>query len=155
RYQPEDATPGGPNPLPPVEAFPMLDGLIANQPVVHLAWYPAPGATAYHLQLATEPSFALPIVDTDVVSVTFTTPSLAPGDYLGRGKPTGRTGRAARSPAPPHLTVGGGSAVAGVAASHELAVPMISQHKDTAMLLLESVTEKGPHAWDVAHPDLD
>ena len=36
-----------------------------------------------------------------------------------------------------------------------LPVPMLMQHKDTAMLLLESQRETGAHAWDIAHPGLD
>ena len=31
----------------------------------------------------------------------------------------------------------------------------MSQHKDTAMLLLESKNEGGLHAWDVPHPEMD
>jgi hypothetical protein len=36
-----------------------------------------------------------------------------------------------------------------------LDVPMIMQHKDTRMLLLETSQESGAHAWDVDHGQLD
>ena len=37
----------------------------------------------------------------------------------------------------------------------QLTVPLLSQHKDTAMLLLEQTAEKGAHAWDKDHVTLD
>ena len=36
-----------------------------------------------------------------------------------------------------------------------LTVPLLGQHKDTAMLLLERNVETGPHSWDADHGSLD
>jgi hypothetical protein len=166
RYVKDDATPGMPNPVPPPEAFPMVDGLVTDQAVVELEWYAVRGASSYRVQLAVDQTFSPLIADSTVTSAMFTSPALQPSSYLWRVQAIGSHGAVSRFSAALHLEVVSGSPLPldtdGRASSPSrpakkalLGVPMIKQHKDTQMLLLEEPNDKGPHAWDVAHPDLD
>src|SRR5688572_6685956 len=156
-FSPAQATPGAANPLPGVEVMLPLNGAVFGKPNFELSWYPAPGAVAYRVQVAGDDSFGTFILDEKV-----DTPELAvelpSGTYFWRVQALAENGEEAAFPPAQTVTVNPAFSSAHLAASRRqtnLAVPYISQHKDTKMLLLESQREEGDHAWDAAHPDLD
>jgi hypothetical protein len=89
---------------------------------------------------------------------------LPPAEYLWRVATVGADGTASRfsEPADFELEPAGTTtlaakttAVAADTPGVQLKVPVLSQHKDTAMLLLERNQETGTHAWDKNHGDTD
>ncbi len=156
-FHPQQATPGVANPQPGVEIMIPLNGARISQTSFGLSWYPVPGATQYHVQVSSDDTFSTLIVD-ETVSTGSLNVNLQPGKYFWRVQAITDAGQADYSPVQT-LTVNSGSSGAGHLATPRretvLRVPLIMQHKDTAMLLLESQNETGNHAWDAAHPDLD
>jgi hypothetical protein len=82
--------------------------------------------------------------------------TLAPGAYLWRVQAIGADGSASGFSEPSDFVIATGVAlaIADTAGKH-LAVPVLAQHKDTGMLLLERNVETGAHAWDKDHGALD
>jgi hypothetical protein len=180
-YRPQQATPGQPNPQPGVEILLPMDGAIVTADPGDLTWYPVAGAARYRVQLAAEPSFATPLVDQTVEQPPVRTPALSPGSYVWRVQVIGADGAATAYSAPSTLTVRAARSPAGrgrallnwlLPALHAstaeqpsidddlptvLDIPMIKQHKDTAMLILETRRESAGrfgHSWDTDHGDL-
>lgn len=156
-FSPAQATPGAANPQPGVEVMLPLNGAILAQTSFDLSWYPVPGAVQYHVQVAGNETFGAPVVD-ETVSAGILTVELHPGKYFWRVQAIAEGGESADFSPVQKITVAPGFSSLHSAAPRRqasLGVPMIMQHKDTAMLLLESKNETGDHAWDVAHPDLD
>jgi len=149
-FSPAQATPG-------VEVMIPLDGARISQTTFDLSWYPVPGAAQYHVQVSSDETFSALIVD-ETVSTGSLTVNLQPGKYFWRVQAIAEGGEADYSPVQT-LTVSSGNSGTGHLAAPlretVLGVPLIMQHKDTGMLLLESQNETGDHAWDAAHPDLD
>jgi hypothetical protein len=156
-FSPPQATPGAANPQPGVEVMLPLNGAVIGQTSFDLSWYPAPGAVEYRVQVAGDESF-----NDFVVNETTGAPelpvTLQPGTYFWRVQAVPEEGEPAGFSPAQKITVNPGFSSAHLAAPRrqtQLAVPFISQHKDTQMLLLESRNETGPHAWDVDHVELD
>jgi len=61
-----------------------LSGALFDAGIMDLAWYPAPGAAHYRVQLATDASFAAPIADQVITDPVFTTGDLSPANYFWR-----------------------------------------------------------------------
>jgi hypothetical protein len=177
-YSPQQSTRGTVNQQPAVEVMLPMDGAIVSGATIDLAWYTVPATARYRLQIATEPSFATPLFDRTVDAPPLTTPALAAGSYLWRVQAIGINGTAAGYSTPNALIV---RAAGPRAARNEsmidrlfpvlhasadqpnladdqlptvLDVPLIQQHKDTAMLLLESPYLALGHAWNEAHKEL-
>jgi hypothetical protein len=177
-YAPDQATPGMANQQPAVEVMMPMDGAIVSAATVDLAWYTVPATARYRLQIASEPSFASPLLDRTVDAPPVTTPALAPGSYLWRVQAIGLNGSVAGYSMPNALIVRAARpravrneslferlfpvlhAAARQPGSIDnvlptvLDVPLIHQHKDTRMLLLESPREgagRSGHAWDEDH----
>lgn len=161
-----DVTPGQPNPMPTVGVLLPLSGAIMDANLASLDWYPVPGAATYRVQVASDPGFATTVLDTTTADPQTDVGSLAPGEYLWRVQARSGDGTTSRFSESSTFelvvpTVGrvsartGGIALAIDAPSNQLAVPLLSQHKDTAMLLLELNVERGAHAWDVDHGTVD
>lgn len=161
-----DASPGQPNPMPTVSVLLPLSGAILDQTDASLDWYPVPGAVAYRVQIASDPSFATTILDTTTAEPRADVSSLGPGEYTWRVLAQATDGTASRFSEPATFELA--SATAGITLAGfaglalvldepgtQLPVPLLSQHKDTAMLLLELNVERGVHAWDVDHGTLD
>ncbi len=158
-FAPDEATPGTANPNPRVEALLPLNGAIFAGPGVELNWYPIAGAVQYRVQVAADATFAAPAVEETVAVPPLKLDQLSPGDYYWRVQAIAADGVMAgfspsnlvtvtlASPAPAFRLA--------AAPGAPLPVPMISQHKDTAMLMLELNRETGAHAWDVDHKTLD
>ncbi len=177
-YAPEQSTPGTVNQQPAVEVMMPMDGAIVSAATVDLAWYTVPATSRYRLQIATDPSFASPLLDRTVEAPPVTTPALAAGSYLWRVQAIGVTGSAAGYSMPHGLIVRAAQPRAvrdespierlfpvlhAAAPQPEsidrelptvLDVPLIHQHKDTRMLLLETRREAAGHAWDGDHGEL-
>lgn len=180
-YTPEQSTLGQPNQQPAVEVMMPMDGAIVSAATVDLAWYTVPATARYHLQIATDPSFASPLFDRMVEAPPVTTPALAAGSYLWRVQAIGVNGTAAAYSTPSALIVRAAKPRAARSESlvdklfpvlHASAdqpdltddqlptvldVPLIQQHKDTRMLLLETrrgVADNFGHAWDHDHGEL-
>ena len=90
-FDPADATPGTPNPFPPVTGMMPLSGAILRASMPTLSWYGVPTAARYRIQVAAERSFASPVFDgtsaasgSGITSEQIVTPVLAPGRYLWR-----------------------------------------------------------------------
>ena len=160
-----------------------VDGAIVTAATVSLTWYTVPGAARYRMQLAADSSFGSPLVDQTADAPPIATPALAPGSYVWRVQAIAADGATARYSPPSALTVraargpaaGRGRSVLDwlLPAVHAqppqqpnidnalptvLDVPLIEQHKDTAMLLLETRREAAGtfwHAWDMDHGDLE
>ena len=151
------ATPGEANPQPGVEVMFPPNGAILSQPTFDLSWYPAVGAAEYHVQLAGEASFSTLIVDETVTRPELQV-ELQPGTYYWRVQAFAQDGIQADQSSVQRIIVDTAASSIGHSSSPRhasLPVPMILQHKDTAMLLLELNSEDGNHAWDAAHSGLD
>jgi Peptidase_C39 like family len=157
-FSPAQATAGAPNPQPAVEVMIPLNGAVLKQLSFQLNWYPAPGALEYRVQVSADESFDAPMID-DTVNEPALSVELQPGTYFWRVQAVPEDSAVADFSPIQKITLDPGfSSTARLAAPHRqtvLGVPFMSQHKDTAMLLLESKNEKGVHAWDVPHPEMD
>ena len=153
-FEPEDATPGAPNPQPAVDALLPFDGAVLPPGEVTLRWYPVAGAQEYEVQGAVSDAFATMVFD-DIVEEPEIQVTLAEGAYFWRVGAIGDGGSAGFSAPQSFALDAAVSSVTLAPAAVSLSVPQIKQHKDTAMLLLESDRETGLHAWDKAHPGLD
>jgi hypothetical protein len=157
-FAPDQATPGAANPQPGVEALLPLSGALLRPLSVNLSWYPVAGAAQYRVQVASDSSFAAPLVDQTVPQPRLSPTGLAPGRYFWRVQALASDGSAAAFSPANSFTIQGASPAVHLAsprADKTLGVPYIQQHKDTPMLLLESPNPSGPHAWDVDHKVLD
>ena len=165
-YPPGLVTPGTANPLLPVAQLLPLDGAILEESTVELAWYPAPGAARYQVQLGNDSGFAKPLFERAVIGPFVSTEPLSLGVYWwrvqaipaeGSPAPWSRPNRlevaAPEPPSPPSGFGLGGWTEPDAAApvGRRLNVPYLTQHKDTRMLVLESIIQTGPHAWDADH----
>jgi hypothetical protein len=179
-FSPAQATPGRPNPQPGVEILLPMDGAIVTGEAEDLTWYTVAGAARYRVQLSTDRSFGSTLLDQTVEQPPVRAPALGPGTYVWRVQAVGRDGTPTEYSTPSTLTVraikrpaGRGRALldrlfpslhaqAPQAVADEelpivLDIPMIKQHKDTAMLLIESRREtpgRFGHTWDADHGDL-
>ena len=154
-----DATPGEANPAPTVSVLLPLSGAILDTSAGKLFWYPVPGAATYHVQVATEASFANPALDVTAAEPQVNVGTLAPGAYLWRAQAIGANGSASEfSESSTFELVPATTATLALAEDtpgKNLKVPLLSQHKDTSMLLLELNKETGPHSWDADHGAFD
>ncbi|MFZ5858838.1 MAG: C39 family peptidase [Chloroflexota bacterium] len=155
-FPPAQATPGQANPQPTVEAMIPLNGAILSRTEFDLSWYPAPGAAQYHVQVAIDEAFQSMQID-ETVSEPALHVQLSSGVYFWRVQAITEEGAAADFSPTQKVTIRPASSGAGhqAAPRGDLAVPLIGQHKDTKMILLESKNETGAHAWDVDHVKLD
>lgn len=166
----EEVTPGKANPYPRVQVLLPIEGAVfpASEEML-FSWYPVAGATEYQVEVSKSESF-----DALAAKGTVKTPEfkarLPEGDYFWRVKACGAGGCAGFSPlssftlssaALPFPKGKKSSSLLNSAhaadtvpplAEHVLDVPMISQHKDTRMLLLE---EEDPARWDNDHGELN
>lgn len=169
-YPPGQATPGGANPLPPVEQLLPMHGAILEGTSAELSWYAVPGAARYRVQFARDTTFAQPIINQVIDAPPLSTGRQAAGVYwwrvqaipaegtpsawslpslveLGVPTPTGSggTGSGAADDAQDH---GGPADTApghdGSAAWRALNVPLLFQHKDSKMLHMELIQEGRP-----------
>jgi len=156
-FSPTQATPGAANPQPGVEVMIPLNGAVITQTSFDLSWYPVPGATQYTVQVAGSEAFDAPVVDETVAAPELDV-QLSPGMYFWRVQAIAEGGGIADFSPTQTFSISPTSSISHLAAPRQqtsLAVPFLSQHKDTQMILLESKNEEGEHAWDVAHPGLD
>ena len=187
-YSADQVTPGLPNPLPAVFQLLPVTGAILEATPATLTWYPVPGAVRYRVQVARDTTFTPLTLDQTVAVPDVSSGALALGVYWWRVQAIPAEGLPAFWSRPSRITFesrppggdGGGQgygdagdrdtpvALADRSAqdtSVVLPVPMIYQHKDGPMLLLESQQSGGPrtagrgpmnpHAWDRDHGDLD
>ncbi len=154
-----DPTPGEANPAPTVSVMLPLSGAMLDTSAAELSWYPVPGAASYHVQVATESSFANPALDVTPAEPQVDVGTLAPGAYLWRAQAIGADGSASAYSesstfelTPPATAT---LVLAEDTPGKQLAVVLIPQRKDTSMLLLEQNKETGSHAWDADHGVLD
>lgn len=185
-YPPEQVTPGQPNPLPPVTQLLPMDGAILPSTAVDLSWYPVAGAARYRVQLAVDTTFAQPVMNQLVDRPPVSSGQLAAGTYRWRVQAIPADGPPAAWSRPNRFDIdgqrrdgdagdddggtgpsdtSGGSSLGASSAPVILAVPLIVQHKDSPMLLLESQQSGGPrtagalpnppHTWDGNHQALD
>jgi hypothetical protein len=189
-YPPEQVTPGRPNLPPAVFQLLPLSGAILQTAPVSLSWYPVPGAVRYRMQIARDTTFTPLILDQTVGVPEISSGQLASGIYWWRvqaipaegppaawspssrlqldgRRPGGGTGQDSGDEGDAEAPEGLGSSSSPRVKPMVLDVPMIYQHKDSHMLLLESQQSGGsrprtatsvprnPHAWDRDHGDLD
>ena len=173
--QPDQATPKMANRRPRVSFFAALPGMIfPGRPT--FSWYGVRGATRYRVQVARDENFSEVVFDEVVaataskglVQETVEGPQLPAGDYFWRVQALSEDepaeGEVSR---PMPFSVGRRPvAVAQLASLQEppaqaspdvrnpppLAVPRFMQRKDTAMLMLEAISEKNPKGWDTPDP---
>ena len=153
-FFPSEATPGAPNPHPGVTMLMPLNGALFSSADIPLTWYTIAGAEAYRVQVSTEETFAAPEIDETVETASFEAVGLAPGEYSWRVQAIAEGGVATESSPVHRFTVDLSQTSASITgqAANLLDVPLFTQHKDTPMLLMESVLADGDHAWDVPHP---
>ena len=160
----DGATPGVANAEAETGVLLPVDGARFGPGSVPLNWYPVPGATGYRVRVyeASDPGTA--VVDETVNAPGASTGVLPAGDYVWNVEATGEGGVPGAVSGSQSFSVDGslpatatGSLLPASAGAEEnlLAVELINAHKDTSMLLLESMFAFGDHAWDVAHPGLD
>ena len=135
-----------------------LNGAVIELLSFQLTWYPAPGALEYRVQVSADEAFSTLTTEQSVNAPALNV-ELQPGTYFWRVQAIPGDGVATDFSPVQKITVNPGFSNTGHGAAPQrqtaLAVPYMSQHKDTAMLLLESKNENGPHAWDVPHPEMD
>ena len=156
-YPPDSASPGAANPVPTVPVLLPLDGAILDSSDATLEWYPVRGAATYQVQVATETTFADPLVDETVAEPSVDLGQLGPGAYVWRVQAISADGSTSDESTVSGFTLGGstprtpasGAGPADVA--KRLNVPFLAQRKDSKMLLLEEPNETGPHPWDAPH----
>lgn len=169
----DGGSPGAANPLPAVPVLLPFSGAIFESATVGLTWYPAPGATGYRVQVAADQAFATIVRDEAVDRPRLTLDGMHAGSYFWRVQATGADGLVAAFTTPVTFEVVLDSADATTAfalthaatdvilaaaepdATRRLTVPLLDQHKDTRMLLLERNARDVPHAWDEDHATLD
>ena len=163
------ATPGSANPAPTVSVMLPLSGAILDPGAADLFWYPVPGASSYRVQVATEETVrrtgdgrhrhrapgeclrALPQAHTSGASK----PSPLDGTQSDFSEPADfELASAGTASAQARLATAAWPWLAADTPGKHLSVPLIGQHKDTAMLLLERNVETGPHPWDADHQSL-
>ena len=163
-YAAADASAGQANPVPPVSVMLPLSGAILETSSADLFWYPVPGASSYRIQVASDTSFATPLLDTTVTEPQVNVEGLSPAEYQWRVGAIATDGTASDFSEPASFELASaatgaiamiGTAVVADTPGRHLSVPVLGQHKDTAMLLLERNVETGAHAWDVNHGSLD
>ncbi len=173
-FSQEEVTPGKPNPNPRAEVLLPLDGAYFSKPSIELSWYPVAGAKSYRIQISKNVEFSAIFEDKTTQAPSFNTPALKEGEYFWRVQAISADGSAANFSPVSSFTISSTElptfpkqtsrslfpsafAAETVPPLREgvLAVPMIYQHKDTAMLLMESTNESGAHAWDKDHKELD
>jgi len=165
-FAPAQVTAGSLNPQPGVEVMLPLNGAVMGQLNFELTWYAAPGALEYNVQVSNDETFSALTID-ETVSEPALTVELQPGAYFWRVQAvpaegpalSGADGAAVDFSPIQKITVDPGFSITSHLAAPQrqtnLAVPYMSQHKDTAMLLLETKNETGEHAWNVPHPNYD
>ncbi len=172
RYSPALATPGAPNPVPPVEVLLPIDGAIIEGPEATLDWYASLGATSYRVQVAADETFAAPVLDTTVTEPVLDIGALPAGRYVWRvtaiagGLTTSAVSASSRFERAPEGVAEGLVRLAAYSGDpraarveptlddtpgKHLSVPWLVQRKDTSMLLLERPEETGAHPWDALH----
>ena len=166
-YPPASATPGAPNPIPQVAILLPIDGAIVDAQEI-LGWSSVVGAASYRVQIASDVSFATPVMDTTVSEPQIGIASLAAGRYVWHVQAIGADGGTSTVSDPSGFDLTAGVVQIAPAAFHpgtpptadpprvddpgkQLNVPMLYQRKDTAMLLLEEPHEHAPMAWDTPH----
>jgi Lamin Tail Domain/Peptidase_C39 like family len=167
-YAPGEASPGRPNSMASVGVLLPPSGAVVDGAHAMLAWYPVAGAAGYRIQLASDAGFATILSDTTVTGPQFDTGPLAPGDYAWRVAALAADGSASSFSEPSTISLAAPVAAAIVAVARpstalfasdalgrQLSVPLLSQHKDTSMLLIEDPQEHGTHAWDNDHRTFD
>lgn len=158
-YQATDASPGKANAMPAPSVLLPLSSAILNASAAELSWYAVPGAASYRVQVATDASFANPALDLTPGQPPVNVGTLAPGAYLWRVQAIGADGSASAFSEPSKVELAPAAtatlALAEDTPGKHLAVPLLSQHKDTSMLLLERNKESGAHSWDADHGALD
>ena len=160
-----DASPGLPNPVPGVGVLLPLPGTVVDGSGATLAWYPLVGATEYRIQVATDPAFSTTVLDSRTAESQVETGALASGEYFWRIAAVEASGTASTfSPASTFEVIATGLGLRSARtrsrsaidnAAPQLNVALLSQRKDTAMLLLERNVETGAHPWDADHGTLD
>lgn len=154
-----DPTPGEANPMPAVSVMLPLSGAILDGSTAELSWYPVPGAATYRVQVARESSFANLTLDVTAAEPQVNVGTLAPGAYLWRAQAIGADGSASDFSESSTFELAAATtatlALAEDTPGKNLAVPLLSQRKDTSMLLLELNKETGSHSWDADHGALD
>ena len=151
-YPAGSATPGAPNHLPGVEVMLPLDGVILTGTEATLAWYPVPGAASYRVEISTDDSFSGSVLETSTSEPALATGLLAPGHYVWRVRTVGEDGRESAVSEVSGFELRAEEDRAPPPVRKQLSVPYVTQHKDTAMLLLEEPHETMPMAWDQNHP---
>ena len=156
-YRAGQLTPGRLNPVPlPAFSRPMAGDSIDAANVV-IGWSVVPHATGYRFQLAREPGFNVPVVDTVTPYADYHHPGvLAPGLYYWRVRVLAEGGETGPWSAPLAVTAVdlGAVGAASPAAEKTLGIAWQVQHKDTFLLDVSGHnTKTGDAAWDVAHPD--
>jgi hypothetical protein len=156
-FAPDQATPGAANPNPGIEVLLPLNGAILAGPAVELSWYPIAGAVQYRVQVSADAPFTAPVVDETIAVPPLKLDQLSPGDYYWRVQAIAADGATADFSPPNLVTLASPASAFRVAAvpKNPLPVPLIFQHKDTSMLMLELNSETGAHAWDMDHQTLD
>ncbi len=174
-YPPDQATPAAANPFPVVRGLHPLSGAILARAGTSLSWFPVPGAVRYRVQVAAEPGFSAPLLDVVVEDAEVDVAALAAGSYLWRvqsefaGGGTagfseayriqltdGTSALAALSSARVRIqaAMGGTAKPAAAMQTKLLPVPLIDQHKDTRMLLLEE-SHPNDDPFSLPQPDWD
>ena len=156
-FDPADTTPGKPNPFPAVTQLLPLSGAVLRSSTPNLFWYGVPTASRYQVQIATDNSFASPVVDQSVAASgqsisggQITTSPLSPGRYFWRvramfGDQAAANGSFSR---PAILSIEAAAQTDTPPSAHKvLPVPFIMQRKDTPLLSLEA-DEAGDKPWD-------
>ncbi len=161
-YRSQQLTPGTANPIPDPPFSRPANGEIVDAANVVLGWSVLPHATRYHVQIATDATFATLVVNTTSPYADYHHSGLlGPGLFYWRIRT--ETGNGDLGPWSPALTiqtldltatVTATVSAAGANAEKTLGIVWQVQHKDTYLLELSQYNHfSGDGAWDAPHPD--
>lgn len=167
-YWGQDATPGAPNPNPSLGVLFPTNGSWLPSGAVELSWYPIASATQYQVQVAMQDAFDALLMDQTVDAPQVMTDVLALGTYYWRARPIFMDGSIGDFSVTHEFTIDDSIDLSADGTTSKLAVrrkgvpPMkvlpigtIAQHKDTALILLESMRTDAAHRWDAPHTTPD
>jgi hypothetical protein len=149
-YLENDTSKGATNPIPtplPIDPWPntcFIDG------VVSFAWIePEFNVKSYRLQVDDDPTFNSPIVDIEINTSFYITPTPLPAEtYYWRVKAIDRTGESSRWSTIASFVI---RAISGSPNTKDLGVIPILKTKDTKLVCLECRRDHALHSWDNVH----
>ncbi len=143
------------NRVEPVASMQPLNGALFDAPIIPLSWKKSTDAVRYRLQIAKDRDFTALQLDTYLTTPQKFTSPLPNGEYFWRVQAVSANDTASDFSPVHSFTIRQPQNSFEIIEEMLLDIRHLYQHKDSAMLLLESPIESGTHAWNRAHSGYD